>query len=69
MLKRIDDRGIDPAVYDKAIEACRLITLGYEATWNSNAELFSAYQTASEALVADRSRRSRLRLVPRSSSA
>ena len=69
MLKKIKDGEIDPAVYDRAIEACRLITLGYETTWNSNPELFSAYQTASEALVSDRSRRSRLRLVPRLSSA
>jgi hypothetical protein len=69
MLKEIKDREIDPAVYDKAIDACRLICLGYETAWNSNAELLSAYRAASEALVADRSRRSRLRLVPRPSSA
>jgi hypothetical protein len=50
MRKKIKEREIDPAVYDKAIEACRLICLGYEAAWNSNEDLLSAYRAASEAL-------------------
>ena len=63
MLEKTDDREIDPAVYDKAIAACRLVFRGYDLTWNRNAELYLAFLFARDALAAHESRSSRLRVV------